>query len=138
MIRRLPGLVDSHVHGAVGKSVMDGIDAIKEIGEYLEKGYKKAPIIKRTESGSIKGYGIGGGICQLSTTLYNAAEKAGLEITERHSHSKKVPYVPQGKDAMVSYGSSDLKFRNNRQNPIVIKSEISDGKVTVRLYEIRK
>lgn len=103
-----------------------------------EKGYKKAPIIKRTESGSIKGYGIGGGICQLSTTLYNAAEKAGLEITERHSHSKKVPYVPQGKDAMVSYGSSDLKFRNNRQNPIVIKSEISDGKVTVRLYEIRK
>ncbi|HOM02758.1 MAG TPA: VanW family protein [Acetivibrio sp.] len=103
-----------------------------------EKGYKKAPIIKRTQSGPKKGYGIGGGICQLSTTLYNAVEKAGLEITERHSHSKKVPYVPQGKDAMVAYGSSDFRFKNNRQNPIVIKSEIKDGKVTVRLYEIRK
>ncbi|WP_265445587.1 VanW family protein [Acetivibrio straminisolvens] len=103
-----------------------------------EKGYKKAPIIKRTESGPTKGYGIGGGICQLSSTLYNAVEKAGLEITERHSHSKKVPYVRQGKDAMVSYGSSDFKFRNNRQNPVVIKTEISDEKVTVRLYEIRK
>jgi len=103
-----------------------------------EKGYKKAPIIKRTESGHTKGYGIGGGICQLSSTLYNAVEKAGLEITERHSHSKKVPYVRQGKDAMVSYGSSDFKFRNNRQNPVVIKTEISDEKVTVRLYEIRK
>jgi len=103
-----------------------------------EKGYKKAPIIKRTESGPIKAYAVGGGICQLSTTLYNAVEKAGLEITERHSHSKKVPYVDQGKDAMVSYGSSDFRFKNNRQNPVVIKSEISDGKVTVRLYEIRK
>lgn len=101
-----------------------------------KKGYKKAPIIKRTENGPVKGYGVGGGICQLSSTLYNAADEAGLEITERHPHSKKVPYVPKGKDATVSYGSTDFKFKNNRQNPIVVKAEASGGKVTVRVLEI--
>lgn len=101
------------------------------------KGYKKAPIIIKTEDGPKKGYGVGGGICQLSTTIYNAALKANLEITERHSHSKKVNYVPEGKDATVAYGSMDFKFRNNRQYPIIIKVELSNKTLTVRIYENR-
>lgn len=102
-----------------------------------EKGYKAAPIIKRTKDGPKKGYGVGGGICQISTTLYNAADKAGLEITERHVHSKNVGYVPKGKDATVAYDSVDFKFRNNLNNPVAIKVFLSKGKVTVKLYEIR-
>lgn len=101
------------------------------------KGYKKAPIIIKTEDGPKKGYGVGGGICQLSTTIYNAALKANLEITERHSHSKKVNYVPEGKDATVAYGSMDFKFKNNRQYPIIIKVELSNKTLTVKIYENR-
>jgi len=102
-----------------------------------EKGYKKAPIIIKTKRGPKKGYGVGGGICQISTTLYNAALEAGLEITERHQHSKKVPYIEKGKDATVVYGGADLKFVNNRNNPIVINVNVSDGRVIVKLYEIK-
>ena len=102
-----------------------------------DKGYKKAPIIIKTEKGPKKGYGVGGGICQISTTLYNAALEAGLEITERHQHSKKVPYIEKGKDATVVYGGADLKFVNNRENPIIINVNVSEGKVTVKLFEIK-
>lgn len=102
-----------------------------------EKGYKKAPIIIKTKRGPKKGYGVGGDICQISTTLYNAALEAGLEITERHQHSKKVPYIEKGKDATVVYGGADLKFVNNRNNPIVINVNVSDGRVIVKLYEIK-
>jgi vancomycin resistance protein YoaR len=103
-----------------------------------EKGYKKAPIIKRTKDGPKKGYGVGGGICQLSSTLYNAAQKAGLKITEMHHHSKDVGYVPEGKDATVVYGAKDFKFINNRSNPIVIKASVSEGKVAVSIFEMIK
>lgn len=102
-----------------------------------EKGYEKAPIIVKGKKGPKKAYGVGGGICQISTTLYNAALAANLEITERHPHSKKVPYVEKGRDATVVYGGADFKFVNNRENPIVIKVLVADGKVTVRLYEIK-
>lgn len=102
-----------------------------------EKGYKKAPIIIKTKKGPKKSYGLGGGICQISTTLYNAALTADLDITERHPHSKSVGYVEKGKDATVVYGGADLKFVNNRSNPIVIKASITGGKVTVKLYEIK-
>ncbi len=102
-----------------------------------EKGYEKAPIIVRTEEGSKKGYGVGGGICQIATTLYNAALDSGLEITERHGHSKSIGYVKKGRDATVVYGGADLKFVNNRSNPVVIKASVSDGKVTVKLFEVK-
>ncbi|NLM59102.1 MAG: VanW family protein [Clostridium sp.] len=109
------------------------------IGKRTEgKGYKKAPIIKRTKDGPKKDYGVGGGVCQLSSTLYNAAEKAGFKITEIHHHSKKVGYVPEGRDATVVYGSKDFKFINNRLNPIVIKASVSEGKVAVSIFEMLK
>jgi vancomycin resistance protein YoaR len=68
------------------------------------KGYEVAPIIKRTEEGAKKGYGVGGGICQLSSTIYNAVDEAGLEVTERHLHSKDVGYIERGRDAMFHMG----------------------------------
>lgn len=102
-----------------------------------EKGYKKAPIIIKSEDGPKKGYGVGGGICQIASTLYGAALESGLKITERHPHSKKVGYVEDGKDATVVYGGADLKFINSLSNPVIIKVAVTGEKVTVKLYEIK-
>jgi vancomycin resistance protein YoaR len=82
-----------------------------------ERGYKLAPII--VGNSVVPGYG--GGICQVSTTLYNAALNADLEIVERYPHSQPVDYVPQGKDATVS-NYLDFKFRNNSNKFILIKA----------------
>ncbi len=101
------------------------------------KGYEIAPIIKKTEEGYKKGYGVGGGICQLSSTLFNAVEEGGLEVTERHVHSKEVGYIEKGRDATVSYGSVDFKFRNNRKYPVMIRTFIGKNDVTVKIFENR-
>jgi vancomycin resistance protein YoaR len=103
----------------------------------IKKGYAKAPIIINTEEGPKKAYGVGGGICQLSSTLFNAVYRSKMHITERHSHSKVVGYVPKGWDAMVAYGTSDFKFVNNRNYPIMIRVYISHKYITVRIYENR-
>jgi vancomycin resistance protein YoaR len=97
-----------------------------------DKGYEKAPILLGNGE---KGEGTGGGICQISTTLYNAALKADLEIVERHRHSEPIPYVEEGKDATVVYNSKDLRFRNTRDYPIEILVSVSEDKVTVKLYK---
>jgi vancomycin resistance protein YoaR len=110
----------------------------KTVGRRTQtKGYEEAPIIVRTEEGPKKGYGVGGGICQLSTTIYNAIEECSLEVTERHLHSKNVGYVPKGDDATVAYGSADFKFRNNRQNPIMIRVYSKKNSLTVQIIENR-
>ena len=101
------------------------------------KGYEWAPIIIKTEEGYKRGYGIGGGVCQLSTTLYNAVEMCGLNVTERHIHSKNIGYVPRGQDATVSYGSVDFKFKNNREHTIMIRAFLTDSDVTVKILENR-
>ena len=69
-------------------------------------------------AGVVGGIGYGGGICQASTTLYGAAIRAGLTIIQRRNHSVPSTYVPIGQDAMVNYGSSDLKFRNDFNFPV--------------------
>lgn len=74
---------------------------------------------------------VGGGICQVSTTLFNAAVKADLKIDERHSHSLTVSYVDLGKDAAVDWSSKDLKFTNNSDGDIYILCRVDDDK---RLY----
>lgn len=102
-----------------------------------EKGYEEAPIIIKTEEGFKKGLGVGGGICQLSTTIYNAVEKCNMEITERHIHSKNVGYVPRGKDATVAYGAVDFKFRNTRNFPVMLRVYLSDSYLTVKIFENR-
>lgn len=97
-------------------------------------GYLPAPVyvVKGGETVSEMDYG--GGICQVSSTLYCAALNAGLEITERHSHSKPVGYVPAGMDATVSWQSVDLKFVNNTDYPIKIAASAGGGIVTTSFY----
>ncbi|MBO8158313.1 MAG: VanW family protein [Thermosyntropha sp.] len=95
-----------------------------------ERGYMPAPIIMM---GSMD-VGYGGGVCQVSSTLYNAVLKAGLEVIERHMHSKPVHYVPKEMDATVDYGSLDLKFKNNTLNPVIIKSEVKNGRLVVQIW----
>jgi len=70
---------------------------------------------------------VGGGICQVSSTLYDAAVLADLQIVERHSHMFTVGYIPYGRDATVSYGSVDLRFKNNTNWPIQIVGTVSSN-----------
>lgn len=81
-----------------------------------------------------KGYG--GGVCQVSSTLFNAAELAGLEVTERHEHSKAVGYVKSGRDATTSYGGKDFKFTNNMPFAVRINSAVSGEKLTVSIEKV--
>src|SRR5690606_17462126 len=93
-------------------------------------GYALATVIVNKEF--VPGYG--GGICQTSSTLYNAVAKAGLEIVQIHHHSKPVGYVPLGKDATVAYPYLDFKFANNRPYPVVLKSSVKGGSIQ---FEVR-
>lgn len=75
--------------------------------------------------------GIGGGICQVSTTLYNAVLLANLNIVERYNHSKPLSYVPLGQDATVAYDALDFKFINNTTKPLLIVTEVEGNKLVV-------
>ncbi|MCX7842042.1 MAG: VanW family protein [Clostridia bacterium] len=103
----------------------------------VSKGYEEAPIIIRAEDGYKKGFGVGGGICQLASTIYSCAVKSGLEITEHHMHSKDVGYIPRGQDAAVSYGTVDLKFKNSRSFPVMIRVWRDSKNLTVKMFENR-
>lgn len=82
--------------------------------------------------------GIGGGICQVSSALYAAALRANLEIVERINHSMPVSYMPAGMDATVSYGSIDLKIKNNTGYPIRLEASAVNGNMTVNIYGTRE
>lgn len=77
---------------------------------------------------------IGGGVCQLSTTLYNALLQTTLPITERHPHSMPVGYVPLGRDAAIAGDYKDLKFKNTSEVPVLLLCEITGKEVKVTLY----
>lgn len=81
---------------------------------------------------------IGGGICQISSTLYDAVVYANLDIVERHNHAFTTSYVGAGKDATVVYGSLDFKFKNSRKYPIKIEGYIQNGIATVNIYGIKE
>ena len=91
-----------------------------------ERGYKMAPGI--VGPGQLEDV-FGGGICQVSTTLFNAAFFAGLEIVERKNHSIYIPHYPKGRDATVTAGSPNLRFRNDTEHYILIRGA-SDGITT--------
>ena len=93
-------------------------------------GYKTAKVIVNGKYVN----GEGGGVCQVSTTIYNAALISGLEIQEVHNHTYPSHYVPKGRDAAVSYGYIDLKFKNNFAHPIYIKNIVSNGAITSKIY----
>ena len=95
-----------------------------------DSGYQKAKIIKNGVF--IEEYG--GGVCQVSTTLYNAALMAGLEIVEVHAHSLPVSYIEPCFDAMVNMGSSDLVIRNNLEYPVIIATSSENNQCKVNIY----
>lgn len=82
--------------------------------------------------------GLGGGICQISSTLYNAVLLSNLEVTNRVAHAMHTGYVDPSRDATVVYGSIDFKFKNNRTTPIKIECIVKNGIATVTIYGLKK
>ena len=97
------------------------------------RGYKEAGVYLNGEVTT----GLGGGICQVSSTLYNAILLANLEIVERSNHTFKPTYVPAGQDATVSWGAPDFKFKNNRNYPIRISASTSNGTILFNVYGLK-
>ncbi|MEH6994547.1 VanW family protein [Neobacillus drentensis] len=95
-----------------------------------EKGYEKAKVIVRGEYAE----DIGGGICQVSSTLFNAVDNAGLKIVQRFSHSRHVPYIPPGRDATVSWYGPDFEFKNMYNQPILIQARTIGNLLVIKLY----
>ena len=107
----------------------------KVVGERtIEAGYKDAKIYS---NGKIID-GLGGGICQISSTLYNAVLYANLEITSRRNHQFLTSYIGAGLDATVVYGSTDFKFKNNRKYPIKIVAEVKNGIAKMDIYGVKE
>lgn len=100
----------------------------------VANGFKNAKIYSNGEVVD----GLGGGICQISSTLYNAVLKANLEIVERRNHSFTTSYLPAGKDATVVYGSQDFKFKNNRQYPVKIQANCRAGIVNIGIAGLKE
>ena len=107
----------------------------KLIGECSTRtGYKESTIYLNGELAK----GVGGGICQVSTTLYNSVLRANLEIVKRRNHSLSVTYVPLGHDAMVSIGSQDFQFKNNRNYPIKVVATTGPGTITCKILGLKQ
>lgn len=107
----------------------------KTLGERsTATGYRNAKVY---ENGEVVD-GIGGGICQISSTLYNAVLMSNLEVTDRSNHQFVTSYTPAGRDATVVYGQTDFKFKNPRTYAIKIKAGISGGVATVSIYGIKE
>lgn len=98
------------------------------------KGYQKAIVFKDKE----ELMGLGGGICQLSSTLYLAALQGGLEVTERHAHQLPVHYVEQDQDAAIEFGSLDLVFVNNTDRPLRVGAWLTEEAVIASLTALPK
>jgi vancomycin resistance protein YoaR len=94
------------------------------------EGYKSAPVIVAGELVE----GIGGGVCQVSSTLYNAILLADVSITERRNHSLLVGYVHPGLDATISHGWIDLRFLNDRDHGVWIRAFVSGNRLTIKIY----
>jgi hypothetical protein len=135
-----------------GKQRMDNIRlAMKKINGYKLKpgetfsfndvvgkrdadhGFKIAAVIVNGEFGE----DMGGGVCQLSSTIFNAADRAGMKILERHSHSREVKYVPKERDAAVSYGYLDLKFKNTKDYSVQLKVAVEDKRLKVYIHKAK-
>lgn len=126
----------------ITESKLNGVEVLpgeefsfnKKTGPSLaEEGYEDAPVI--IDGKTVQA--IGGGNCQVSSTLYNAVLSVdGLEVTERHPHGKDVGYVPEGKDATISYGSLDFKFVNNLDKKIRLYFSNDDETMTSRIVTV--
>lgn len=107
----------------------------KVVGERtIKAGYKMAA----TYSNGAVVDGLGGGICQISSTLYDAVVMANLKITTRRNHQFVTSYLPAGKDATVVWGSQDFKFVNSRKYPIRITATVQNGVATIQVWGIKE
>ncbi len=105
------------------------------VGERLARdGYRAAPIFI---NGDVEP-STGGGICQIASTLYNVLLLANVDMIERHHHSRPVDYVPTGRDATVYWGVYDVKFKNSLAHPVLLLTDVSDGKVTFKMLGSRE
>lgn len=95
-----------------------------------EKGYQPGLMYSNGEVVT----GVGGGICIMSTILYNAALETGLKIIERHPHSGPVSYAEPGRDAAVSFGWADLRFKNDTDSPLLIKAKVENDALMVTIF----
>jgi vancomycin resistance protein YoaR len=95
-----------------------------------EKGFKEAPVIINGELQT----GLGGGVCQVSTTVFNAAYEAGLPIVSRTNHALYISHYPQGRDATVNYPDIDLKFVNDTGHWLLLRTWVGSSSLTVALY----
>ncbi|MWC30594.1 VanW family protein [Paenibacillus sp. MMS18-CY102] len=93
-------------------------------------GYREAPVI---QNGKLVP-GVGGGICQVSSTLYNAVIRAGIDIVERRNHSLPVSYLPIGQDATFADGAINFRFRNSTGKHLIIRTVVENRKLTVKLF----
>jgi len=100
----------------------------------IAAGYKEAPIYV---SGEVVD-GLGGGICQITSTLYNAVVYANLNVVERTNHQFVPSYVTASRDATVVYGSLDFKFKNNRNYPIKINCSVSGGIANFQIFGLKQ
>ncbi len=99
-----------------------------------KKGYKSAHVFQGEEVTN----GVGGGVCQVASTMFNCVLKGNLAVTERHQHSQRVAYVPLGRDAAI-YGSAvDFKWTNNTKHAIKIEMTVKDGRITCTFYTCKK
>lgn len=95
----------------------------------LENGYKEAPVILKSELIP----GTGGGVCQVSSTLYNSVLLAGLEVTERAHHSMPLTYISPGRDATINEDSIDFRFKNDSDYPVCLQADVTSDKVGIRI-----
>jgi vancomycin resistance protein YoaR len=95
-----------------------------------DKGFREAPVIINGELST----GLGGGVCQVSTTVFNAAYEAGLKITERTNHALYISHYPQGRDATVNYPDVDLKFVNDTDHWLLLRTFVGSSSLVVDLY----
>jgi vancomycin resistance protein YoaR len=95
----------------------------------VQGGFKTAPVLKNGRHD----FDIGGGICQVSSTMYNAALFANLKVVMRNNHSLPSAYVPLGRDATVDWGTLDLVISNPLEQPVAISSTFQTGKLTFRV-----
>ena len=95
-----------------------------------DKGFREAPVIINGELTN----GLGGGVCQVSTTVFNAAYEAGLKITERTNHALYISHYPQGRDATVNYPDVDLKFVNDTAHWLLLRTYVGSYSLGVELY----
>ena len=100
----------------------------------ISKGYREAAAY----AGGKIVQSVGGGICQTSSTLYNAALLANLEITDRSNHLFETSYVEPSRDATVSWGTLDFQFKNTRKYPIEVITSVGGGEITVSIYGVRE